>query len=50
MVIACRNGHTKGVNVVRFFPGTGKLLASGSMDSTVKVCLALALARAAAVR
>jgi pre-mRNA-processing factor 17 len=30
-------GHTKGVQGVEFFPGTGHLLLSGSMDGKCKV-------------
>lgn len=29
--------HSKGVNVIRFVPNTGHLLASASMDTTVKI-------------
>ena len=31
------SGHTKGVNAVRFFPGTGHLLLSAGLDGAVKV-------------
>lgn len=31
------SGHSKGVNVVRFWPGTGHLLLSGGLDGKAKV-------------
>jgi pre-mRNA-processing factor 17 len=31
------NGHSKGVNCVKFFPQFGHIMLSGSLDSTVKI-------------
>ena len=37
VLLFLRAGHSKGVQSVQFFPGTGHLLLSGSMDTKVKV-------------